>query len=244
MGFVRRRVSGNYFGGSSLIVPGQGVYSIKKYNNFIGKTGVPKDNYDDIPKPTPTPTPSNTPIPSNTPTPTPTPTPTGTEVILIDPILTHLDEYIVVGNHEYLMFVDPEPEQCKCFNFIYDFSGREDICTAEYVDCDGVNKRINIVVGDNYICTNDQKSFVLSYGCNGSIVEVTDSGVCSERCGSKPCKKYEISSTSGCDIGYIDCSGNPIRLTLTPFEVIQVCSTSTIDYVCKGVSISDLGVCL
>jgi hypothetical protein len=107
MGLVRRRVSGGYFGGSKLIVPGQGVYSIKKYNNFIGKSGIQKDNYDDIPLPTPsiTPTPTNTPTPSITPTPTPTPTPN--DQILINPIITHVGEYIIVGENEYLMFVDP-----------------------------------------------------------------------------------------------------------------------------------------
>ena len=234
MGFVRRRVSGNYFGGSSLIVPGQGVFSIKKYNNFVGKSGIKKDNYDDIPLLTPT--------PSNTPT--PTPTPTSTELILIDPILTEFHEYIIVGGNEYLMFMDPELEQCKCYNFIYEFSGREDICTANYIDCDGLDRRIDITVGNNYICTRDQKSFILSSGCNGLITEVTDDGVCSERCGSKPCKKYEISSLLTCDISYIDCSGNPSIVTVTSSEPIQICSISIIDYICKGVTISDLGTCI
>jgi hypothetical protein len=65
--------------------------------------------------PTPTPTPTNTPTltptptPTNTPTLTPTPTPTPTSVIeiLINPIITNNDEYIDVGNDEYLIFVDP-----------------------------------------------------------------------------------------------------------------------------------------
>jgi hypothetical protein len=55
---------------------------------------------------TPTPTPTGT--PANTGTPTPTPTPTSTpQDTLIDPIITENDEYIEVGNNEYLMFVDP-----------------------------------------------------------------------------------------------------------------------------------------
>jgi hypothetical protein len=48
----------------------------------------------------PTPTPTNTPTPSVTPTPTP-------EQILINPIITENDEYIEVGNDEYLQFVNP-----------------------------------------------------------------------------------------------------------------------------------------
>ena len=55
--------------------------------------------------PTPTPTPTNT--PTLTPTPTPTPTPTSVIEILINPIITNNDEYIDVGNDEYLIFVDP-----------------------------------------------------------------------------------------------------------------------------------------
>ena len=64
---------------------------------------------------TPTPTPSITPsiTPTNTITPTPTPTPTlgicGNEDSLVDPIITENDEYIIVGDCEYLMFVDPIP---------------------------------------------------------------------------------------------------------------------------------------
>jgi len=72
--------------------------------------------------PTPTPsvtatvtnTPSHTPIGTQTPTPTltetPTPTPTPTNVgVLINPLLVGVDEYLSVGNEEYLMFVDPTP---------------------------------------------------------------------------------------------------------------------------------------
>ena len=59
--------------------------------------------------PTPTITPTNTvtptETPTNTPTPTITPTPTPTSQVLIDPIITGNDEYISVGNDEYLMFV-------------------------------------------------------------------------------------------------------------------------------------------
>ena len=44
----------------------------------------------------------------NPPIPTPTPTPTPTPEQLINPIITENDEYIGVGENEYLMFVDPE----------------------------------------------------------------------------------------------------------------------------------------
>jgi hypothetical protein len=72
--------------------------------------------------PTPTTTPTETPTPTNTETltqtPTPsvtsseglTPTPTETPIdVLVNPIITNNDEYIEVGNDEYLMFIDPTP---------------------------------------------------------------------------------------------------------------------------------------
>jgi len=204
MGFVRRRVSGNYFGGSSLIVPGQGVYSIKKYNNFIGKTGVPKENYDDIPQPTQTPIPSNTLTPTNTP-------------------------------------------QCKCYNFIYDFSGREDVCTARYIDCDGMNSEKIIGVGDNYLCTIDQESFTLTLGCNGSIIDIIDNGICTERCGLGECVDYEIVNPTGipCELYYIDCYGGRGFYTVSPFETVNICSVSGFNYICKGgLIITETGVCV
>jgi hypothetical protein len=64
------------------------------------------------PTPTPTisltstPTPTPTPTISLTSTPTPTPTPTSGQSP-INPLLVGVDEYLSVGNEEYLMFVDP-----------------------------------------------------------------------------------------------------------------------------------------
>ncbi len=66
--------------------------------------------------PTPTsspvtsPTPTPTPTPTNTETPTATPSPTPTLPELINPFLVGLDEYLSIGNDEYLMFVDPSPQ--------------------------------------------------------------------------------------------------------------------------------------
>ena len=57
-----------------------------------------------VPSITPTPTNTPTPTPSITPTSTPTPTPTPTQEQLINPIITGNDEYIIVGNNEYLQF--------------------------------------------------------------------------------------------------------------------------------------------
>lgn len=245
MGLIRRRVSGNYFGGSRLVVPGQGVYSIKKYNNFVNKSGISKDNYDDIPKPTNTPTPTVTPTPTGTPTPTPTPTVTHGELSLIDPILTQLDEYIIVGNNEYLMFVDPKPK-CKCYNFIYDFSGREDRCVARYIDCDGGDGEIVIEVGNNYVCTKDQSSFVLTSGCNGSISGVIDNGVCDELCGLGRCVEYEIynSSKVSCALSYIDCYGDRGFYTVSPLNTVLICSTSGFGGICEGLVITEVGDCI
>ena len=58
-------------------------------------------NYDESPVPTPSVTPTNTTTPTSTPT--PTPTPTGQDN-LINPIITENNEYIKIGNDEYLMF--------------------------------------------------------------------------------------------------------------------------------------------
>jgi len=58
----------------------------------------------------PTPTSTETPTPTNTETQTPTPTVTPSEGIFINPIIITTDEYISVGNNQYLMFVDPIPE--------------------------------------------------------------------------------------------------------------------------------------
>jgi len=64
---------------------------------------------------TPTVTSTNTPTVTSTNTPTVTstntPTPTPTEIIevLVNPIIADENEYIKVGNEEYLMFVDPSP---------------------------------------------------------------------------------------------------------------------------------------
>jgi hypothetical protein len=71
------------------------------------------------PEPTPTPQPTTTtttylpttttttylPTPTPTPTPTSTPTPTPTPVdVLINPIITENDYYIIIGDNEYLEF--------------------------------------------------------------------------------------------------------------------------------------------
>lgn len=58
--------------------------------------------------PTPTVTPTNTvtPTPTVTPTNTPTPTPTSSQPVeeLMDPIITENNEYINIGNNEYLKY--------------------------------------------------------------------------------------------------------------------------------------------
>ena len=54
---------------------------------------------------TPTPTPTHTPTPTPTHTPTPTPTQPGDN--LINPLIVNGDNYLNVGEDEYLMFIDP-----------------------------------------------------------------------------------------------------------------------------------------
>jgi hypothetical protein len=61
------------------------------------------------PTTTQTSTPTNTPTPTNTETPTNTPTPTPTGEVIVNAILIGGDEYLSVGNNEYLEFVNPTP---------------------------------------------------------------------------------------------------------------------------------------
>jgi len=81
--------------------PNNGLFITNKTTTVCGIT----------PTPTPSITPTQTPTPSITPTLTPTPTLgiCGNEDSLVDPIITENDEYIIVGDCEYLMFVDPIP---------------------------------------------------------------------------------------------------------------------------------------
>jgi len=83
-------------------------------------TGSPSVTSTSTETPTPTPTITNTETPTPTVTETPTQTPTHTPVgsptptptnqtTLINPVLIGIDEYLNVGNEEYLMFVDPTP---------------------------------------------------------------------------------------------------------------------------------------
>ena len=118
MGLDFRKRSGTIANGSRLIVPGQITTGQKVFpNTFSQKSAPPNFKLESlpivtpiipIPTNTPTPTPSVTPTPTNTPTPsvtpTSTPTPTPTPEQLINPIITENEEYIVVGNEEYLMF--------------------------------------------------------------------------------------------------------------------------------------------
>jgi len=101
--------------------PNNGLFITNKTTTVCGITPTPTPSITPTltpsitPTQTPTPTPSITPTLTPTPsiTPTLTPTPTlgicGNEDSLVDPIITENDEYIIVGDCEYLMFVDPIP---------------------------------------------------------------------------------------------------------------------------------------
>lgn len=91
MGLNKRKVSGKNIGGSRLIVPGQDIFSVKKFQVDFKKKRVFDREYPEVlpvtpsptipivtPSPTPSITPTNTPTPTVTPTNTPTPTPTPT----------------------------------------------------------------------------------------------------------------------------------------------------------------------
>lgn len=71
-------------------------------------TNTPTNTESPTPTSTETPTPTNT--ETQTPTPTVTPTVTPSEGILVNPIIITTDEYISVGDNQYLMFVEPIPE--------------------------------------------------------------------------------------------------------------------------------------
>lgn len=96
MGLSFRKRSGRIANGSRLIVPGQITTGEKVFEiTFNGK----RNPYD-----VPAPKEPTIPIPpSRTPRPTPTPEQ------LVNPIITENDEYINVGENEYLEFVVPTP---------------------------------------------------------------------------------------------------------------------------------------
>jgi len=76
-------------------------------------TNTPTPTVTDTPTSTPTPTVTDTltstPTPTVTDTPTPTPTVTPTLEVLINPLLVGINEYLSVGESEYLQFSEPVP---------------------------------------------------------------------------------------------------------------------------------------
>jgi hypothetical protein len=45
MGLERRKRSGNLIGGSRLVVPGQNIYNVKKFEPSFNKKGSEQDNF-------------------------------------------------------------------------------------------------------------------------------------------------------------------------------------------------------
>lgn len=118
MGLVRRNKSGSILGGSKLIVPGLGIYTVKntpnekvviKSQNLRSHSRpTPTPSSTEIPTPTPTQTPTTTPTPTpsitqtQTPTPTPTPTPTSSMVCylsteFLDNLMTENNDFLIVN---------------------------------------------------------------------------------------------------------------------------------------------------
>ena len=108
MGLARRNKSGNILGGSRLIVPGQGIFTVKNSPN--DKVVIKSQNERSHSRPTPTPSttlpPTPTPTPSvtqtSTPTPTPTPTPTSSMVCylsseFLDNLMTENNDFLIVN---------------------------------------------------------------------------------------------------------------------------------------------------
>jgi hypothetical protein len=93
MGLIQRKKSGNIMTGSRLIVEGQPMLSAKVFEvGFLGKKGSLPDEHRESPTTT------------TTTIPTTTTTTTIPVEVLINPIITNSDEYIDVGNEEYLEF--------------------------------------------------------------------------------------------------------------------------------------------
>jgi hypothetical protein len=89
MGLGQRRTSGRSIGGSILIVPGQDIYSVKRFpNSFGSKIGSKKDTFREI---------------NVTPTPTPTPVPPQ---VILDALLVDATTYFIAGLDEYIMYVE------------------------------------------------------------------------------------------------------------------------------------------
>lgn len=103
-----------------------------------------------VPNITPTPTPTNTPTPSVTPTPTP-------EQILINPFITENDEYIEVGNDEYLEFVNPTIDYnidvyVSSGSVVTTFTVTSNI-SVNQITTIPVNAILNVIGGDSIIIT-------------------------------------------------------------------------------------------
>jgi hypothetical protein len=94
MGLARRNKSGNILGGSKLIVPGQGIFTVKNTPN--DKVSIKSQNLRSHSRPTPTPS------SSQIPTPTPTPTPTSSMVCylsteFLDNLMTENNDFLIVN---------------------------------------------------------------------------------------------------------------------------------------------------
>ena len=79
-------------------------YVYGTYNCFVPTYGYTYTLDVLVPTPTPTETSTSTPTPTETPTSTPTPTETPTQEVLINAILIGENEYLSVGDNEYLEF--------------------------------------------------------------------------------------------------------------------------------------------
>lgn len=102
MGLARRNKSGNILGGSKLIVPGLGIYTVKNTPN--DKVTIKSQNLRSHSRPTPTPSSTLPPTPSSTlpPTPTPTPTPSVTQTLTPTPTPTPTSSVVCYLSTEFL----------------------------------------------------------------------------------------------------------------------------------------------
>jgi hypothetical protein len=112
-------------------------------------------------------TPTVTETPTQTPTNTPTITPSTQE--LINAIITENDEYISVGDNEYLMFVDPvpQPTPTSVVNFIIENTKSSGI--SYITGATSVGSTISILSG-SYPVSNNETLNANHNGITSSIV--------------------------------------------------------------------------
>ena len=91
MGLERRKQSGNIIGGSTLIVPGSPIYSVKRFAPTFGFKRGSKPDFGHNGKPS-----SSPPVTTTT---------TTQEQVILDALLVDSNTYFIIGVDEYLKYI-------------------------------------------------------------------------------------------------------------------------------------------